>query len=149
MTNMTGSKLSIFSHPGKILGYWITTRSFPYRGIYYILPTSRKVTPILAWDEVEAHIGPGQYGHRYGNDLVVIQLPVIFPGCENMEMSLCNIQRNCQTRRGYKVLNWPHILNKNDARHKMTTIWYYTCYINMFSKILAPANMGIDMEMIL
>jgi hypothetical protein len=32
MTNMTGSKLSIFSHPGKITGYWITTRSFPYRG---------------------------------------------------------------------------------------------------------------------
>ena len=26
---MTGSKLSIFSHPGKITGYWITTRSFP------------------------------------------------------------------------------------------------------------------------
>ena len=23
MTNMTGSKLSIFSHPGKITGYWI------------------------------------------------------------------------------------------------------------------------------
>ena len=34
MTNMTGSKLSIFSHPGKIAGYWITTRSFPYRGPY-------------------------------------------------------------------------------------------------------------------
>ena len=41
--------------------------------IYYILPTSRKETPILAWDEVEAHIDPGQYGPRYGNDLVVIQ----------------------------------------------------------------------------
>ena len=35
MTNMTGSKLSIFSHPGKIIGYWITTRSFPYRGPYW------------------------------------------------------------------------------------------------------------------
>ena len=33
MTNMTGSKLSIFSHPGKITGYWITTISFPYRGL--------------------------------------------------------------------------------------------------------------------
>jgi hypothetical protein len=32
MTNMTGSKLS---HPGKITGYWITTRSFPYRGPYW------------------------------------------------------------------------------------------------------------------
>jgi hypothetical protein len=30
MTNMTGNKLSIFSHPGKIIRYWITTRSFPY-----------------------------------------------------------------------------------------------------------------------
>jgi len=28
---MTGSKLSIFSHPGKITGYWITAKSFPYR----------------------------------------------------------------------------------------------------------------------
>ena len=28
MTNMTGSKLSIFSHPGKITGYWITTDHF-------------------------------------------------------------------------------------------------------------------------
>ena len=35
MTNMTGSKLSIFSHPGKITGYWIATRSFPYRGPYW------------------------------------------------------------------------------------------------------------------
>jgi hypothetical protein len=26
---------SIFSHPGKITGYWITTRSFPYRGPYW------------------------------------------------------------------------------------------------------------------
>jgi hypothetical protein len=34
MTNMTGSKLSIFSHPWKITGYWITTRSLPYRGPY-------------------------------------------------------------------------------------------------------------------
>ena len=32
---MTGSKLSIFSHPGKITGYWITTRAFPYRGPYW------------------------------------------------------------------------------------------------------------------
>ena len=31
MTNMTGGKLSIFSHHGKITSYWITTRSFPYR----------------------------------------------------------------------------------------------------------------------
>jgi hypothetical protein len=28
---------------------------------------------ILARDEVETHIGPGQYGPRYENDLVVIQ----------------------------------------------------------------------------
>ena len=35
MTDMTGSTLSIFSHPGKITGYWITTRSFPYRGPYW------------------------------------------------------------------------------------------------------------------
>ena len=35
MTNMTGSKLSIFSHPGTITGYWITTRSFSYRGPYW------------------------------------------------------------------------------------------------------------------
>jgi hypothetical protein len=35
MTNMAESKLSIFSHPGKITGYWITTRSFPYQGPYW------------------------------------------------------------------------------------------------------------------
>ena len=35
MTNMTGSKLSIFSHLGEITGYWITTISFPYRGPYW------------------------------------------------------------------------------------------------------------------
>ena len=35
MTNMTGSKLSICSHPGKITSYWITTRSFPYWGPYW------------------------------------------------------------------------------------------------------------------
>jgi hypothetical protein len=29
MTNMTESKLSISSPPGKITSYWITTRSFP------------------------------------------------------------------------------------------------------------------------
>ena len=59
-----------------------------YQTIYYLLPTSRKETPILAWDEVEAHIGPRQYGPRYGNDLVVIQKPVIFPRCENMDSLL-------------------------------------------------------------
>jgi hypothetical protein len=39
MTNMTGSKLSMFSHPGNITGYWITTRSFLYRanmGLYFV-----------------------------------------------------------------------------------------------------------------
>jgi hypothetical protein len=35
MTNMTGSKLSIFSHHRKLTGYWITTTSFPYRGSYW------------------------------------------------------------------------------------------------------------------
>ena len=33
MINMIGSKVSIFSHPGKITGYWIT-KSFLYRGPY-------------------------------------------------------------------------------------------------------------------
>ena len=36
MTNMTGSKLSKFSHPGKIIRYWITTRSFPYTPQLYV-----------------------------------------------------------------------------------------------------------------
>ena len=35
MTNMTGSKLSISSHPGKITGYWFTTGSFPHRCPYW------------------------------------------------------------------------------------------------------------------
>ena len=35
MTNMTGSKLSICSHPEKITGYWITTISFANRSPYW------------------------------------------------------------------------------------------------------------------
>ena len=50
------------------LGYiQINTWAFPYGPGYH------PETPILALDEVEAHIVPGQYGPRYGNDLVVIQ----------------------------------------------------------------------------
>ena len=33
-----------------------------YQTIYYILPTSRKETRILVWDEVEAQIGPDNMG---------------------------------------------------------------------------------------
>ena len=40
MTNMTGSKLSIFSHPGKITVIGLLQDHF----------------------HIEAHIGPGQYG---------------------------------------------------------------------------------------
>ena len=50
MTNMTGSKLSIFSHPGKITGYWITTRSFPYRDPYW-------PGPIWASTSFQANMG--------------------------------------------------------------------------------------------
>ena len=45
MTNMTGSKLFIFSHPGKITGYWITTRSFPYLGPYWLMPIWTSTSP--------------------------------------------------------------------------------------------------------
>ena len=51
MTNMTGSKLSIFSHPGKITDYWITTRSFPYRGL------SRPIMAIWASTLSQANMG--------------------------------------------------------------------------------------------
>jgi hypothetical protein len=47
MTNMTRSKLSIFSHPGKITGYWITTRSFPYRKQYWPGPANMGLDFIL------------------------------------------------------------------------------------------------------
>ena len=50
MTNMTGSKLSIFPHPGKITGYWITTISFPYRGPYW-------PGPIWASTSTQANMG--------------------------------------------------------------------------------------------
>jgi hypothetical protein len=42
MTNLTGSKLSIFSHPGKITVIGLLQDHF----------------------HIEAHIGPGQYGPR-------------------------------------------------------------------------------------
>ena len=64
MTNMTGSKLSIFSHPGKITGCWITTRSFPYRGPYC----------------------PGQYGPR-------LRLRPIWASLFQM-LEVCNKQFN-------------------------------------------------------
>jgi len=67
MTDMTGSKLSIFSHPGKITGYWITTRSFPYLprennrllDYYKIISISR---PILAQANMGLDFVSGQYG---------------------------------------------------------------------------------------
>jgi hypothetical protein len=64
MTNMTGSKLYIFSHPGKITGHWITTRSFSYRGPYWpgafpYWPGYHPETPILARDAVECQYGSG------------------------------------------------------------------------------------------
>jgi hypothetical protein len=93
MTNMTGSKLSIFSHPGKITGYWIITRSFPYRGQYGCLFSScRKYVinsliyghfhiglviiprPILVLDSVS-----GQYG-----DLGMITRPIWKCPCINL-----------------------------------------------------------------
>ena len=60
MINMTGSKLSIFSHPGKITGYWITTRSFPYRGpgqYGCLFSRCRKyvINSLIHW---HFHIGP-------------------------------------------------------------------------------------------
>ena len=48
MTNMTGSKLSIFSHPGKITGYY-----------YKIISISR---PILARANIGLDFVSGQYG---------------------------------------------------------------------------------------
>jgi hypothetical protein len=65
MTNMTGSKLSIFSHPGKITGYWITTRSFPYRGPYW--PGS-----IWAWTLSQVNIGLDFVSCQYGNAHILI-----------------------------------------------------------------------------
>jgi hypothetical protein len=50
MTNMTGSKLSIFSHPREITGYWITTRLFPYRDTYW-------TGPIWASTSTQANMG--------------------------------------------------------------------------------------------
>ena len=64
MTNMTGSKMSIFSHPGNITGYQITTRSFPYRGPYC----------------------PGQYGPR-------LHLRTIWVSLFQMS-EVCNTQFN-------------------------------------------------------
>jgi hypothetical protein len=50
MTNMTGSKLPIFSHQGKITSYWNTTRSFSYRGSYW-------PGPIWASTSTQANMG--------------------------------------------------------------------------------------------
>ena len=52
MTNMTGSKLSICPHPGKIIRYWITTRSFPDRGPYWPRPI---------WASTSSHANMGVF----------------------------------------------------------------------------------------
>ena len=57
MTNMTGSKLSISSHTGKITGYWITTRSFPYRDPYW---------PGPYWPGARANMGLDFVSSQYG-----------------------------------------------------------------------------------
>jgi hypothetical protein len=60
MTNMTGSKLSIFSHSGKITGYWITINIDIYQidvcgherrhvTCEFILPIE---TAILKWQHI-------------------------------------------------------------------------------------------------
>ena len=97
MTNMTGGKLSIFSPIWKITGYWITTRSFPYRGPYWPRPGQygclfsrcRKYVlnslihghfhiglviiprPILARDRVE-----GQYGGSRDDNQANMEMPM-------------------------------------------------------------------------
>ena len=38
--------------------------------------------------------------------------------------------------RGVKVQNWPHILLKNNAWHRIKSIYYFNCYISKFSKKL-------------
>jgi hypothetical protein len=86
---MTGSKLSIFSHPGQITGYWIITRSFPYRG-HKIISISR---PILARTNMGLDFVSGQYGCLFSRcrkyvinslihghfhiDLVIIPRPIL------------------------------------------------------------------------
>ena len=82
MTNMTGSKLSIFSHLGKITGYWITTRSFPYRGPYWPEPiwastSSRANMGVSFLDVGSIHvINSLIHGHFYIG-LVIIPRPIL------------------------------------------------------------------------
>jgi hypothetical protein len=52
MTNMTGSKLSICSHPWKITGYWITTRSFPYLSRPILASTSLQANMAVSFLDV-------------------------------------------------------------------------------------------------
>ena len=70
MTNMTGSKLSIFSHPGKITGYWITTRSFSYRGQYRCLFSRCRKYVVNSLFHGHFHIG-----------LVIIPRPILAFDC--------------------------------------------------------------------
>jgi hypothetical protein len=83
---MTGSKLSIFSHPGKIAGYWMTTNiyiiylqintwAFPY------WPGYHPETPILALDYVS-----GQYWSTDDNQ-VNMEMPIV---CDPYLLYLAN-----------------------------------------------------------
>jgi hypothetical protein len=80
---VTGSKLSICSHPGKITGYWITTRSFPYRGPYWPGTSSQANMGVSLLIHGHFHIG-----------LVIIPRPPYWPETE----SRANMGRGMITR---------------------------------------------------
>ena len=70
MTNMTGSKLSICSHSGKITGYWITTRSFPYQGLYWPGPkwaSTSSQANMRSRDDSQANMEMPMYQSVYTN----------------------------------------------------------------------------------
>ena len=84
MTHMTGSKLSIFSHPGKITAYWITTRSFPYRGQYGCLFSRCRKYAINSLIHGHFHIG-----------LVMITRTIWKCPCINLYVYLTQIINYC------------------------------------------------------
>ena len=85
MTNMTGSKLSIFSHPGKIAGYWITTRSFPYQDPYWPGPicasTSSQANIGCLFSRCRKYVINSLIHGHFHIGLVIIPLPILALNC--------------------------------------------------------------------
>ena len=77
----TEVKLSIFSYPGKITGYWITKRSFPYRGPYWSEPiwasTSSQANMCVSFSRCRKYVINNLIHGHFHFGLVITPRPIL------------------------------------------------------------------------